>query len=262
MANGPALRVITTQKSQSTVKSDTTPAQAQGNELAMALQGMETASAAFAESIIKDPPARADYARKTAAARAELIQLVKEGKITPHEAARTANAIRNQIMELTRARITDFGLALSKDMKASGLPLDYMQSHKANELFGRPFESLTSVQKEKVWVQIVDSAGKSNHGVNMRVKLYGAAGRVFLVATLAFAVYNVATAEDKPRQAAKEGATVAGGVAGGALATVGVVAMASNPAGWVVGVMMFVGAAVGATGASSSFDYFWPETAH
>jgi hypothetical protein len=179
MANGPALRVITTQKSQSTVKSDTTPAQAQGNELAMALQGMEAASAAFAESIIKDPSARADYTRKTAAARAELIQLVKEGKITPHEAARTANAIRNQIMELTRAKLTDFGLALSKDMKASGRPLDYMQSLKANEMFGRPFESLTSVQKEKVWVQIVESAGKSNHGVNMRVKLYGAAGRVF-----------------------------------------------------------------------------------
>jgi hypothetical protein len=179
MANGPALRVITTQKSQSTVKSDTRPAQAQGNELAMALQGMEAASAAFAESIIKDPSARADYTRKTAAARAELIQLVKEGKITPHEAARTANAIRNQIMELTRAKLTDFGLALSKDMKASGRPLDYMQSLKANEMFGRPFESLTSVQKEKVWVQIVESAGKSNHGVNMRVKLYGAAGRVF-----------------------------------------------------------------------------------
>ena len=137
-----------------------------------------------------------------------------------------------------------------------------MQSLKANEMFGRPFESLTSVQKEKVWVQIVDSAGKSNHGVNMRVKLYGAAGRTFLVATLAFAVYNVATAEDKPRQAAKEGATVAGGVAGGALATVGVVAMVSNPAGWVVGAMMFVGAAVGATGASSTFDYFWPEREH
>ncbi len=82
------------------------------------------------------------------------------------------------------------------------------------------------------------------------------------MATLAFAVYNVATAEDKPRQAAKEGTTVAGGFAGGAVATVGVVAMASNPAGWVVGVMMFVGAAVGATGASSTFDYFWPERAH
>ena len=46
------------------------------------------------------------------------------------------------------------------------------------------------------------------------------------------------------------------------LATVGVVAMVSNPAGWVVGVMMFVGAAVGATGASSTFDYFWPEREH
>lgn len=262
MANGPALRVIATHTARSTVKADTTPALAQGNELAAALRGMESASAAFAESIIKDPVARADYTRKTAAARQELIQLVKEGKVTPHEAARTANAIRNQVMELTRARLTDFGLAWSKDMKAAGLPLDHMQSRKAQELFGRAFESLSSSEKDKVWVKIVESAGKSNPRVNMRVKLYGAAGRVFLVATLAFAVYNVATAEDKPRQAAKEGATVAGGVAGGALATVGVAAMVSNPAGWVVGVMMFVGAAVGATGASSTFDYFWPETVH
>lgn len=262
MANGPALKIITANPSRSTAKADTTPAQAQGNELALALKGMEAASTAFAESVIKDPAARADYTRKTAAARQELIQLVKEGKITPHEAAKTANAIRNQIMELTRARLTDFGLALSKDMKATGRPLDYMQSLKAKEMFGRTFESLSAAEKDKVWVKIVESAGKSNPKVNMRVKLYGAAGRVFLVATLALAVYNMTTAEDKPRQASKEGATVAGGLAGGALATAGVVALASNPAGWVVGVMMFVGAAVGATGASSTFDYFWPETVH
>lgn len=260
MANGSALKVITASKSLSTVTADTTPAQAQGNELALALQGMEAASAAFARSIIKDPAARADYTRKTAAARQELIQLVKEGKVTPHEAARTANAMRNQIMEITRSSLTDFGLAWSQDMKAAGRPLDHLQTAKARDLFGRAFESLSAAEKNKVWVSIVESAGKSNPRVNMQVKLYGAAGRVFLVATLAFAVYNVSTAEDRPRQAAKEGATVAGGLAGGAVATAGVVALVSNPAGWVVGVMMFVGAAVGATGASSTFDYFWPET--
>lgn len=261
MANGSALKVITTSKAVSTTKLDTTPARAQGNELAVALQGMEAASAAFAQSIIKDPAARADYTRKTAAARQELIQLVRDGKITPHEAARTANAIRNQIMELTRSSLTDFGLAWSQDMKAAGRPLDHLQSVKSKELFGRPFEALSPAEKDKVWVRIVESAGKSNPRVNMQVKLYGAAGRVFLVATLALAVYNVSTAEDKPRQAAKEGAVIASGLAGGALATAGVVALVSNPAGWVVGAVMFVAAAVSAAGASSTFDYFWPETA-
>lgn len=259
MANSAAVKVITTARVQSTPVADTTPARATGNELSIALKHMEDAAAAFGESIIKDPPARADYARKTAAARDELIQLVKAGKITPHEAAKTANAIRNQIMELTRSQLTDFGLALSKEMKAAGRPLDYMQSRKAMELFGRAFEGLSPAQKEQVWMKVVESAGKSHKQVNMAVKLFGQSGRVFLIATLALAVYNVSTADDKPRATAKEGSSLAGGVAGGALATMGVMAVASNPAGWVVGAMMFVGAALGSTSTAAAFDYFWPE---
>jgi hypothetical protein len=262
MANGSSLKVITTFSVQSTPSSDTRPANASGNELAIALKMMEDAAAAFGESVIKDPAARADYVRKTAAARNELIQLVKEGRITPHEAAKTANAIRNQIMVLTRSELTDFGLALSKELKASGRPLDYMESRKAMEVFGKAFERLSATEKEQVWVSIVESAGKSNKRVNMSVKLFGVSGRVFLVATLAFAVYNVSTAQDKTRAAAKEGSTFAGGVAGGALASLGVAAVSSNPVGWVVGVMLFVGAAVGSTGSAAAFEYFWPEGAH
>lgn len=67
------------------------------------------------------------------------------------------------------------------------------------------------------------------------------------------------TAEDKPRQAAKEGTVLAAGAAGGAAGGVAVVALASNPAGWVVGAVIFVGAAVAGVGSSEVFDYFWPE---
>ncbi len=260
MANGSAIQVILKGSAWSTPKSDTTPAQLVGNELETALRLMQAEAAAFAESVIKDPAARAEYTKQTKAACDELIERVKQRRITPHEAAKTANAMRNQIMELARARLTDFGLTYSKDIKDGGRPLSYMQDRKANQLFAKSFDALTSGEKERVWCAIVESAGQSNGKVNLKVRLYGLAGRTFLVATLAFSVYNVATADDKPRQTAKEGATIIGGVTGSAGAVAGVVFVASNPAGWVVGAAMFVGAALGAVGASSAFEYFWPES--
>lgn len=256
------LKVIAVAAAESSPAQDTTPIKIEGNEFERALQAMETTALAFAESAIKDPKARAEYARRTAQARNELIELVKSRKLTPHQAAQTANAMRNQIMELARATLSDFGLALSKDMKAAGRPLDYMQTVKARELFGKSFEALSATERDAVWLKIVDSAGKSNPKVNMRVRWYGYMGRGLMVFTLAVAVYNVSTAEDPTRQAAKEGTAIAGGIAGGVAATGGLAFIASNPAGWLVGLVMLVGAAIGGIGSSSAFEYFWPENAN
>ncbi|PQO88872.1 hypothetical protein C5614_30025 [Massilia phosphatilytica] len=67
------------------------------------------------------------------------------------------------------------------------------------------------------------------------------------------------TSADHERQAAKEGESFVGGAIGGAVGSAAVLAMVSNPAGWVVGAAMFVGAMDGGLGSSELFDYFWPE---
>ncbi|MEN3113060.1 hypothetical protein ACFONG_15835 [Uliginosibacterium paludis] len=259
MANGPAVATILSGKSASTPSQVTTPVSITGNEFETALRLFESEAAAFAQSIIKDPAARAEYISKTKAASSELIDLVKQHKITPHEAARTANAMRNQIMALSRSKLTDFGLAISRELKKDGPPLAHFEEHYARKNFGRAFSTLSEAERQAVWVEIVNAAGRSNKSVNMNVRWYGMAGRTLLVASLAFAVYNVSTAEDKPRQAAKEGSTLAAGFAGGAAGALVVTALVSNPAGWVVGAGMFVGAAIAGAGSSEIFDYFWPE---
>lgn len=259
MANGPMIGVILSGKKPSTLSSDTSPAQVAGDELERAIKLLESEAAGFAESIIKDPSARAEYSRNTKAASEEIIDLVRQRKITPHEGAQVANAMRNQIMELARSKLSNFGLEVSQDMKKAGPPLSHFEEHYALKRFKRSFSALSQAEKEAVWIDIVHAAGRSNNVVNMRVKWYGIAGRTLLVASLAFAVYNVATAEDKPRQAAKEGTVIAGGVAGGAAASAAVIVLASNPGGWVVGAVIFVGAAIGGVGTSELFDYFWPE---
>jgi hypothetical protein len=78
-----------------------------------------------------------------------------------------------------------------------------------------------------------------------------------VVFSVAFAVYNVAEAEDKGRQVAKEGATagagILGGMGGGALA--GLACGPGAPVCVVVGV--FAGGALAALGADALFDWAW-----
>lgn len=259
MANGPAVGVILSGKSTSTPSSDTSPAQVTGDEFEKAIKLLESEAAGFAESIIKDPSARADYTRKTKAASEEIIELVRQKKITPHEGAQVANSMRNQILELARSKLSDFGLEVSQDMKKTGPPLPHFEEHYAGKRFNRSFSTLSQAEKDAVWVDIIHAAGRSNSAVNMKVKWYGIAGRTLLVASLAFSVYNVATAEDKPRQATKEGSVLVGGLGGGAAAGAAAIALLSNPGGWMVGGLIFVGAAIGGVGSSELFDYFWPE---
>jgi hypothetical protein len=251
--------VIASGHARSTPTDETKPVQVSGNELETAIHLFESEAAAFAKSVITDPAVRADYIRKTKAASDELIQLVIHRKITPHEAAQTANAMRNQIMVLTRAKLSNFFLTPSRDIKRDGLPLEKCEAEYAIRRYGRAFRLLTEQERAIVWMDIVHAAGAANKTVSKSVRLYGIAGRTILIATLAFAVYNVATAENKPRQASKEGTVLLAGAAGGAAAGAAVIALASNPAGWVVGVAIFVSAALSGVGSSEVFDYFWPE---
>lgn len=259
MANSAAVIIINSGKAISTPAHDKTPVEVTGDEFEIALKLFESEAASFANSVIKDPSVRSDYTRKTKAAADELIELVKKRAITPHEAARTANAMRNQILTLARAELTDFGLAISQEIKRNGPPLTAFEDKYATKLYGRSFAELSSHERDAVWMEIAHAAGRSHKGVNIKVRWYGIAGRTFLVASLALSIYNVSTTEDKPRQAAKEGTAMAAGAVGGVAAGAGVVALVSNPGGWVVGVAMFVGAALAGVSTTEAFDYFWPE---
>jgi hypothetical protein len=80
-------------------------------------------------------------------------------------------------------------------------------------------------------------------------------GRGLLVTTLACAVYNVATSEDKPRAATREGMAIGGGFIGGAVGGA-VAGMACGPGAPIcVTLGVFVGGALGALGADLSFDW-------
>ena len=260
MANSSATRMVHIATVRSTPKEDKEPAVVYVNEFETQIKLFESQMAAACREAIKSEDVRAEYMRRIKAASDELIEMVRSRKITPHEGAISAYNLRNKILLTLRGDLTSFGLAYSRNIKPdSGRPFEYYLNKNSQELFNKPYQSLTTEQKERVLIKLVEKAGKSNSDVSVKAKFFGMAGRALLIVTLAVAVYNVIEAEDKERQALKEGATLGGGIAGGIAGGAAVFAIASNPAGWVVGLATLVGAALTGVGTSEVFDYFWPE---
>lgn len=252
----PVLKPFGAAAAMSTPTQDTQPVVVVSDEFGVALRLLREGALSFAQSIIKDPVARGEYSLKIKAAADELLGQVMRKQITPHEAAISANAIRNQIMEIMRRNSTEFGRAIAIDIKAQGRTLIDLQEKYAKDLFKRGFNDLTHAERNSVWCAIVASAGRSKKSVNTKVQLYGVAGKALLISTLALAVYDILEAQDKVREFGKQSLTIG---AGAAVGVVTGIAMGSTPPGWVVGAVMFVAGVLAAEGSSVAFDYLWPE---
>ncbi|WP_353328285.1 hypothetical protein [Chitiniphilus shinanonensis] len=220
---------------------------------------MENEAFAFSIMFINDAQLRADYQAKVKAASNEILARVKLREITPHEGAQTANAIRNHIMDLTRARTSSYGLALAKHIKQQGKLLSVLCEEKAVAMFRSPFNALSAAQQDQVYLEIIQSAGRTNPKVNVQIRYFKMSGRALLIFSLAVSVYSVAEAEDKERQALKEASTTGASLLGALGAGAGVALVVSNPAGWVVGLSALVGGALTGLASDTAFDYYYPE---
>ena len=179
-----------------------------------------------------------------------LREAVSSGGKSPTEAAKIASQMRNEIMEAARQKTSTLGLAKARNLKAKGLALDDLVKKYATKKFSKPFEQLTKGQQDEVMMDIVNSAGRANPKVNLRVKRLGAAARGLWVLSIAVAVYNVGSAENKVDAAGREVASLAGGMAGGA-ATGAAAGIWLGPIG--VGVGIAVGGALGAIMADRAY---------
>ena len=215
-----------------------------------ALQQMELQALNFAYRWCKDSNVRQMYISRTQAMSRELRAAHASGGMTAKSAAKAANELRNEIMELARVRSSDIGRAKARQLKAKGLSFDDLKAKYAKKMFGVEFDRLGTANKNAVYLEIVDSAGRANPKVSAKVGRLGAAGRGLWVFTAVIAIYNVGNAEYKCHQAGRElacaGGGFGGGAAGGALAGVWF-----GPVGVAVGVI--VGGVLGSVIADEAY---------
>lgn len=203
-----------------------------------------------------DPHLRMQYSRMIKEMADELHTKAASGAISWQQAASEAQEIRNTMMEMIRSRSTPVGRAMAQQLKREGKTLNELVARKTLQLYGNnaSFNSLTVSAQDKVYSEIVLSAGKSNPRVNAKMLLYSRAGKGLILLSLAISVYVIATSDDKvaaaEREATTAGAGIAGGMAGGAIAGL----MCGPGAPVCVTIGAFVGGALGAIGISLAWQ--------
>ena len=226
-------------------------------DLESALALLRTEAVNFGYRFIQDGAVRRDYIAKTQALVKTIKDEVRAGRLTYAEGAEEANKVRNAIMDAARLKSSDIGRASAEAAKATGRTLAELQEYYAQKLLKRSFDSLTTAEKNRVWLEIIEASGRQRPSFNLKAARLAKVGRGFVVLSVGIAVYNVVTAEDPNRQVLKEGATagagILGGMGGGALA-----GLACGPGAPVcVAIGVFVGGALAALGADFAFDLAW-----
>jgi hypothetical protein len=176
-------------------------------------------------------------------------------RITWAAAARQAQETRNLIMGIIRARSTPVGRAFAQSVKLKGYSLNQLIALKTVELQGEQavFSRLSSAKQNAIYASVVASAGRSNLRVTRAMTGLAYAGRGALFLAIALSTYNIATSSNKVKTFQKEltsnGASITGGVAGGALA-----GLACGPG---APICVTVGAFAGGALAAFGTGYLW-----
>lgn len=218
-----------------------------------AMKTLENQVANVGAHVAIDSTARLGYAREIRAMSQKLESSALSGKITWTEAARQAQETRNTVMEIFRRRSTPVGRAMAQSIKLTGYSLNELVAKHSILHFGQHavFKNLAISQKNVVYASIVKSAGHSNQTVTRILGGLSHAGRGLIVISLSISAYNIATSTNKASATGKEilstGASIGGGIAGGALA-----GLACGPGAPVcVTIGAFVGGALAAFGIHS-----------
>ena len=180
----------------------------------------------------------------------------------PHfrDAAAQATALRNQIMELARRRSSPTARAYVMRLKREGRSVSELSEKYAKRLYGSAFSSLTEQRQASVFKEIIQASGRPDEGVMRLAQQLGRAGRRLLLVSLAVAAYDVAEADDKPREAIRQGALAGAGLMGGwaaGSAAVGMGVCAATAPACVVAIA-FVGGLLATYGAEASFGAVYP----
>jgi hypothetical protein len=207
--------------------------------LEQCLRDFESQALNYAFRFVSDAKVRSEYIAQAKALSRTTRQAYDMGEITAVQAQGVANAMRNQVMELARAKTSPMGQTVAIILKEKGIPLDDLIGKYAKQKFGKAPTELSAVERDAVALEVVAASGRTSPGVNRVMARVGKVGRTFWVLTALIAAYNIGAAENKAVAAGREAANIGGGFAGGAGGGALVGAMMTGPAAP-------IGAAIGA----------------
>ena len=215
-----------------------------------ALRLLESTALSFAYQFINISQVRSEYIRRSLELSSSLRAAYRGGEMSAKAAAEAAHGMRNQILDLQRGRSAAVGRALAEQMKKSGRTMEELLGRYSQEYFKKPFSQLDNVQQTRVYMEIVDAAGRPQVRANRLAARAGAAGRALFLLGIGIAAYNIANAQDPAWQTGRETANIAGGL-GGSIAAGALAGIWLGPVGVAIGA--FVGGVAGALLADQAY---------
>lgn len=145
--------------------------------LEAALRNLETTLNSFAVRLIKMAEVRAAYVEQIREMSQSIRASVEAGELSVAKGAEIANQMRNEILDIQRARDFDLGRSLAQKMKDKGLTLEESIAKSLDKLGlqGRPFNQLSGEQQRQVFMKVMESSGHSRPRVTQAIPDYGGA---------------------------------------------------------------------------------------
>ncbi|MFJ3483676.1 hypothetical protein ACIPL1_09865 [Pseudomonas sp. NPDC090202] len=224
--------------------------------LRRAVESFEGAAIRFSYDMIEDAKHRQNYNRNILRVKAAMLAEVKEGRTSVIAAAEHCYHMRNQIMAETRAKTSVQGLAFAEWKKEIPPTQDELKAKYAASEHGKKFSMLSESEKQKVYYRMIRSSAKADPIFNALNKALRVTGSVLVVVTVVYAAFSIINAENKIKEAAKQGALIGGGVAGSTLAGLAVIPLC-GPAAPICAVgVVLAGGIVGGLVASEIFELY------
>ncbi|MED7667306.1 hypothetical protein GXB78_08860 [Pseudomonas moraviensis subsp. stanleyae] len=197
----------------------------QDSPLDRALELMEGTALRFSLDAISDEKIRASYTKNIKRMSQQVRDDVKAGRITAQEGVKFSHEMRNKIMMEHRKFTSAQGLAIAQRKKKDGKGLKTLLDIYSENLFQKGYDSLSDVEKNKVHYAILESSGRDNARFTAGTKKMLIMGKLGVLVTAALATYQILNADNKPKEAARQGIIVGSGAVGGVLAGMGVSAL-------------------------------------
>ena len=220
-----------------------------------AIKSLEATAASAGVHLELDSTARRIYAREIKAMSDSLRREVVSGKMSWAQAAEQAHDTRNVVMQLIRSRTTPAARAYAEYRKAEGRSLNALIAEKTSKLFGKGaiFAKLTPSQQNRVFAEVVASAGRSHPAVTRNAMRLSYLGRGVILLSLALSTYNILNASSRATAVKRELITTAAGF-GGSIAAGALAGLACGPG---APVCVTIGAFAGGALAAFSAGFIW-----
>lgn len=213
----------------------------------------------FGTDAIRDARTRKRYMAEVKEIAEQVRHEVSSGKLTVKEGAEYCNRLRDQVFMEHRKYTSAVGLAAAQEVKVESRGFDYYLNKYSRAQFEKPFSELSQQERAKIYYAVIESAGRANAKVNVKVRKLAVRGKVFLLFTALLATERIIDAQDRVKEAARQGSMIAGGMLGGGIAGFGV-SFVCGPAEPVCAVLLvFLGSNLGGMAAEALNDEYQDE---